>query len=71
MMDTFMFGGFGWVFWILIIALLFWLANTRGREDDISHPTQQKTARELLDEEYALGKIDRDSYLQKRADLSS
>ncbi len=70
MMDTFMFGGFGWIFWILIIALVFWLANTRSREDDILRSTPQKTARELLDEEYALGKIDRDSYLQKRADLS-
>ncbi len=70
-MDTFMSGGFGWIFWILIIALIFWLANTRGQGGDSSHTAQQKTAREMLDEEYALGKIDRDSYLQKRADLSS
>ena len=71
MMDTFMFGGFGWIFWILVIALIFWLANTRSQGGNGSHASQQKTARELLDEEYALGKIDRESYLQKRADLSS
>lgn len=70
-MDTFMFGGFGWIFWILIIALFFWLASTRSRGDEGPGTTRNKSAQELLDEEYALGKIDRESYLQKKKDLSS
>ncbi len=76
MMDGFYGGwgpGFGWVFMILfwaliilgIVAMVKWLMSTSSG----SRSCPSKSARELLDERYARGEIDREEYEQKKRDL--
>jgi putative membrane protein len=77
--DGFMwgFGGiFMILFWILVLlavaALIRWLAlppgtGVRGRSD--SPESDAGGALEILEERYARGEIDREEFLQKRADL--
>jgi len=52
--------------WGLIIGVVIWVirAVTARRSAD------RKSAREILDERYARGEIDRDELQQKRRDLS-
>lgn len=65
--------GFGFMFmilfWVLIIvgiiALVRWLMMTSGNTS--KSPT--KTARQILDERYARGEIDREEFEQKKRDL--
>lgn len=61
-------GGFMWIFWILVIAALVWFVvfTTRERQDTSS---RGKSAREILDQRYARGEIDRDEFEQKKKDL--
>lgn len=65
--------GFGWVFmllfWVLVVvgiaALIKWLIGTpRGGDTPPS-----KTARQVLEERYARGEIDREEFEQKKRDL--
>jgi putative membrane protein len=66
--------GFGIVFMILfwgliifgIVAIVKWLAGTSANAGGALPP---KSARQILDERYARGEIDRDEYEQKRRDL--
>lgn len=72
-------GMFGWgpgfglifmiLFWALIIlgifAIVKWLMGTSG---DSGTPPP-KTARQILEERYAQGEIDREEFEQKRRDL--
>lgn len=79
MMDgTGMFGGgagFGIVFMILfwalvifgIIAIVRWLA---GSSPTTGASSPQKSARQILDERYAHGEINREEYEQKKQDLA-
>ncbi len=64
------FGGFMWIFWILIIAAVIWFIAVATRRDSGS-PGRDKSAREILEERYARGEIDRDEYQQKKRDLES
>lgn len=66
--------GFGWLFMILfwalvilgIVAILKWLMGSNG------NPTSpRKTARQILEERYARGEIDREEFEQKKHDLES
>jgi putative membrane protein len=65
--------GFGYMFmllfWVLIIigiiALARWLMMTAGNTSRSS----PKTARQILDERYARGEIDREKFVQKKRDL--
>lgn len=59
---------FGWIFMTLVVALIGWLIWSSGRQ---THPSGRGgvSAREVLDERYARGEIDRDEYLQRRTDL--
>lgn len=60
---------FGWVLMIALFALIVWLvvAVTRGQQP--AAPAG-KRALDLLDEGYARGEIERDEYLQRKADLA-
>lgn len=57
---------FGWVvmalFWFLIVWVIWSLASDRR--------PSAPSAREVLDERYARGEIDRDQYLQSKEDLA-
>lgn len=60
-------GGFMIIWWLVIIvaiiALLKWLVGTGGSNNST------KSARQILDERYARGEIDRLEYEQKKRDL--
>lgn len=68
--------GFGWIvmilFWLLIIAGLIaivkWLIG--GPETNVPLPPS-KTARQILEERYARGEIDREEFEQKKRDIES
>jgi putative membrane protein len=61
-------GGFMWIFWILLIAVIWWAVRfASGREGGSTE--KQKSALEILDERYAKGEIEREEYEQKRNDL--
>ena len=65
-------GGVGmmWIFWILVKALLAWLAVFAARRGGTINRSE-KSALEILEERYALGEIDRAEFEQKRKDLIS
>lgn len=66
----------GWVWmalvWLvpllILLALLKYLIGNRGPRPPHAPPSRR--ARDLLDEAYARGEINREEYLQKREDLS-
>jgi len=67
-------GGFMWffaIFWVVVLALLvagaIWLARTLTRPSN--PPSGPGPARAELDLRYARGELDREEYLQRRADL--
>ncbi len=60
--------GMMWLFWIVILVLLVWFVTALARRSENS-ADRPKSAREILDERYARGEIDREEYEQKRADL--
>jgi putative membrane protein len=77
MMNGGMMGGFVWfwaILWVVVLALLvvgaIWLARTLTRPSTPpGGPAAPSPARAELDLRYARGELDRDEYLQRRADL--
>ena len=61
-------GIFGALFMLLIFGLVVWLIVYLVRADQ-GRGTGAKGALDLLDERYARGEIDREEYLERRADL--
>ena len=72
-------GGFKWlwaIFWVVVLALLvagaIWLARSLTRPSNPpGGPAGPGPARAELDLRYARGELDREEYLQRRADLES
>jgi putative membrane protein len=71
-------GLFMLLFWVLVIlaiaALVRWLVLGAGAPGDRGRDPgsgASRSAREILEERYARGEIDRDEYLQKKADLEN
>jgi len=65
-----MFGGFMWVFWIVVLVALFFLIKWIVQQK----PGDQKpdeNALEVLKKRYAKGEIDKDEFEQKKKDLLS
>jgi len=64
---------FGWVFWILLVAGVISLVvfgvrrGSHGCGHDHAH---ERSARDILDERYARGEINRDQYEQMKRDIS-
>lgn len=50
---------------LLIIALVRWLGDGLGEGR-----TRSRTSRDILDERYASGEIDREEYMRRRQDIS-
>jgi putative membrane protein len=73
--------GWGWVpavvglvFLATFIGLLVWLVTSLARKPGMTALTESPTvgrATALLDERYAKGEIERDEYLQRKADLKA
>ena len=59
---------FGWLFMALIITLVVWLIWSTTHQPPASNGHDGRALR-LLDERYARGEIDRDEYLERKADL--
>jgi putative membrane protein len=61
-------GGFGLLFWILLIVVIVgvakWLFDRGPRE-----PSSRRDALDILKERYARGEIDREEFERKRRDL--
>ncbi len=57
---------FGWVFMTLVVVAIVWLVRSVGQGG--GQPAR-RTALDVLDERYARGEIERDEYMQRRADL--
>ncbi|MBW3561909.1 MAG: c-type cytochrome [Actinobacteria bacterium] len=70
MMDGMM-GGWMWILpaLVLIVIALAVLAIVRRSNDGRTTNTDDRSPREVLDQRYAAGEIDRDEYLQRRDDL--
>jgi putative membrane protein len=64
-------GIFGLLVLALVIAALVWLARAILRPRDREPPLAGRAAAglDVLDQRYARGEINRDEYLQKRADV--
>ena len=62
------FGGFMWLFWILLAGVVVWLV--RSVASDTSRNNRTKTALEILEERYALGEIDSEEFERKKRDLT-
>jgi len=56
----------GWAAPIILIVLLVVRLTNRGDRSEVS---AERSALAILEERYARGDIDRDDYLQRRADL--
>lgn len=70
-METMMVGGgFGGLFWLIILGLVIWMVVDRKPSAIPPYPGE-RNAQDILDEQYASGKLDRETYLQKRQDLNS
>ena len=65
--------GFGWVFMLLPLALLggLVLAVVRLYDGNWSREQSPRTAREILDERFSKGEIDREEYEMRRKALLS
>ena len=51
--------------WVVIIALGVWFVRAVVGTGDGADPGQRKSARQILEERYARGEIDREEYEQK------
>ncbi len=60
------FHGFGWIFWLLILGLIFFLVQSGNDSTEKSSPS----ALEILKERYAKDEISKDEYEEKRRQLS-
>jgi putative membrane protein len=64
--------GFGFIFWLLIlagvIAGLVWFV--RSQQYSQRSPERRSTALDVLEERYARGEITKEEYLQKKRDIT-
>jgi len=58
---------FAWLFMALLVTLVVWLVWSASRRS--APPNRSNSALDILDARYARGEIDRDEYLERRADL--
>ena len=72
-METMMIGGgFGGLFWLIILGLVIWLIVDRRPTPGAggSRHTNERSAIDILNAAYAHGELDRETYLQKKGDIS-
>ncbi|MEA1902770.1 MAG: SHOCT domain-containing protein [Actinomycetota bacterium] len=59
----------GWVFMTLLLAVAGWLVYTLARGAESPSRRNESSALDVLDTRYARGEIEREEYLERRADL--
>lgn len=66
--------GFGFVFWLVILAMIIagavWFIRSQSLAGSQRPPERRSPALEALEERYARGEIDREEYLQKKRDIA-
>ncbi|HEX7400705.1 MAG TPA: SHOCT domain-containing protein [candidate division Zixibacteria bacterium] len=67
--DHWMFGGFMWIFWILIIIGLFFLVKWLVEQSRSNQTRQDESSLEILRKRYAKGEINKEEFEQKKKDL--
>ena len=78
MMDSWMMGGFGWMWFmpvlgIAVIAIVVWAVVTSARRSDGSGGSDSPrldSALDVLKKRYARGEIDKQEFEEKKKDLS-
>jgi putative membrane protein len=63
------FGGGMWLLWIGLIVVLVLVVRAMSGAGSAQGGGQPRSPREILDERYARGEIDKEEYDQKRKDL--
>ncbi len=61
--------GLGWIFWILIICLVVWVAVRLIKPGDSENAQAGNNALAILKERYAKGEIDREEFMERKTDL--
>ena len=61
-------GGFMWIFWIILIAAIFWGAKIMSSNKS-NKTNNQNSALDILNDRYAKGEIEQTEFEQKRKDL--
>ncbi len=72
MYHNFMFGNmwFGWIFWIILIALVIWLVvNQNKKSKQYFNNPQSESALDILKKRYAKGEITQEQFDQMKKDL--
>jgi len=64
-------GGFMWIFWILVIAGIFFLFQSSMRGDSDSRSSNNESAMDILEKRYARGEIDEAEFERRRKELES
>ena len=59
-------GGFMWIIWILLIAVIAWLVVAISRQ---GRSSGEPSPREILDRRYARGEIDKETYERMKDEL--
>lgn len=68
--NHWMFGGFMWVFWIVVLVALFFLIKWIVQQKPGSQKPEE-SALDVLEKRYAKGEIDKEEFEQKKKDLLS
>ncbi len=63
-------GGFGWIFWIVIIAVLVWVIKMASDKGSASRSSNDDSPLEILKKRYARGEIDEQEFERKRKELN-
>ncbi len=69
--NHWMFGGFMWIFWLLVFVGLFLLIRWIVRSSGPGSQPPKESAMEVLKKRYAGGEISKEEFEQKKKDLLS
>jgi putative membrane protein len=69
MMNGWDMGGFGFIFWLVILAVIVAGVVWFIRSEPLAGNQRRLTSLDILEERYARGEINREEYLQKKRDI--